>query len=375
MIHRLLMGAAILVGLGLGGFLVAASGLIPIKASSGHWPVTAWFLKFSMHRSVATHSLGIDPPQTLDDPAMILRGAAHYDLGCRSCHGRPGERMPRIPRAMTPPPPSLPERMGAWSNAELFSMVKHGVKFTGMPGWPALGRDDEVWDVVAFLRRMPELSSADYERLAGGGVSMPPAVDAMAIRGETARVANQACVKCHAADGSGGEQRAFPTIAGQRYEYMEKTLQAYARGDRHSGVMGPIAAALKDEVMAELSRHYARQVPHAPPATEEVDSGAVERGRILAERGLPEKRIPSCLECHSTSGARSRPEYPLLGGQPRWYLQNQLELFKADKRGGSEYAHIMKLVASHLSKEQMSDLAAYFSREQLPAAAAGSPTR
>jgi hypothetical protein len=53
------------------GFLVVVSGIMPITASSGHWPITAWFLHFSMQRSVGTHSLGIDVP-TLDDPKLIL---------------------------------------------------------------------------------------------------------------------------------------------------------------------------------------------------------------------------------------------------------------------------------------------------------------
>jgi hypothetical protein len=57
--HRLFKLAALLAVLGVGGFLVAASGIIPIKASSGHWDITAWFLHFAMRRSVATHTLGL----------------------------------------------------------------------------------------------------------------------------------------------------------------------------------------------------------------------------------------------------------------------------------------------------------------------------
>ena len=39
-------GALALVLLGLFGFVVAASGIMPIKASSGHWPITAALLDF-----------------------------------------------------------------------------------------------------------------------------------------------------------------------------------------------------------------------------------------------------------------------------------------------------------------------------------------
>ena len=42
-----------------------------------------------MQRSVATHTLGVKPPP-LADPALVLKGAGHYETGCRPCHGGPG---------------------------------------------------------------------------------------------------------------------------------------------------------------------------------------------------------------------------------------------------------------------------------------------
>jgi hypothetical protein len=94
----------------LGGFLVAASGIIPIAASSGHWPITEWFLQIAMQRSISTHSLRIEVPP-VDDSNLVLKGATHYEIGCQPCHGSPGMALPRIPRKMTPHPPSLPERI------------------------------------------------------------------------------------------------------------------------------------------------------------------------------------------------------------------------------------------------------------------------
>ena len=69
---------------------------------------------------------------------------------------------------MTPPPPFLPEKVPQWQPHELFWIVRHGVKFTGMPAWPALGRTDEVWAMVAFLRRLPEMEPEAYRALATG---------------------------------------------------------------------------------------------------------------------------------------------------------------------------------------------------------------
>jgi Cytochrome C oxidase, cbb3-type, subunit III len=77
---------------------------------------------------------------------------------------------------MTPPPPYLPPRIPKWEPNELFYIVKHGIKFTGMPAWPALDRDDEVWAMVAFLRQFPKLDADEYRRLAQGEAAPSGAV-------------------------------------------------------------------------------------------------------------------------------------------------------------------------------------------------------
>ncbi|MDB4932788.1 MAG: cytochrome c class, partial [Myxococcaceae bacterium] len=217
---RLALFAAALAAL---GALVAVSGVVSIRASGGHWAITEWVVHFGMRRSVATYSLGTAVPR-LDDPGMLRRGAAHYELTCAICHGSPAQRAPRVARGMEPPPPYLLPSVTQWSDAELFSIVRHGVKFTGMPAWPTAGRDDEVWSVVAFLKALPGVDAAGYSALAGNELAAPR-------EGEATVVA--ACARCHGVDGS-GRGGAFPAIAGQRPEYLRAALDAYARGARHS---------------------------------------------------------------------------------------------------------------------------------------------
>ena len=71
-----------------GGFLFAWSGLYNIGANKEHWPPVEWFFEMAMRRSVETHALLIDTPD-LNDPALVQRGAAHYEDGCAPCHGAP----------------------------------------------------------------------------------------------------------------------------------------------------------------------------------------------------------------------------------------------------------------------------------------------
>lgn len=348
--------------LALGGFLVVAAGIIPIKASSGHWAITAWFLHFTMRRSVATHTLGLQVP-ALDEPGLVLKGAGHYEIGCRPCHGSPDLRHPRIAQHMTPHPPYLPSQIPAWEPAELFYLVKHGVKFTGMPAWPAQQRDDEVWAMVAFLRTLPTLDAAAYRRLVDG--THPTTDEAEPLQGllqteQVPRAVTASCERCHGADGRGRGSGAFPKLAGQHPDYFYAALQAYARRERHSGIMGPIAAALSQAEMRELARYYGSLQASALSPVPQDTTLAVERGKAIAHRGIPSQRVPSCVDCHGPDATRRNSAYPTLTGQYADYLVLQLDLFKKAQRGGSAYAHLMRSVASRLTPEQMRDVALYY---------------
>lgn len=354
--------------LGVGGFLVAASGIMPIKASSGHWPITAWLLHFAMRRSVATHTLGVTVPP-LDDAQLILKGAGHYETGCRPCHGSPEFPHPRIAQAMTPYPPYLRPVISTWEPAELFYIVKHGVKFTGMPAWPAQQRDDEVWALVAFLRTFPSLDAAKYNHLVHGEVTPHDTHtsfrDLLGLEQNLDAIITH-CARCHSVDGLGRGVGAFPKLAGQRPAYLAAALQAYARKERHSGIMEPIAANLSSATQQELARYYGNLQPRSQSSVHREVTRAVERGKLIAERGIPNQRIPSCVDCHGPSATHRNPFYPNLAGQYADYLVLQLELFKHERRGGSAYAHLMRPVAARLTTKQMRDVALYY--ESLTAA-------
>lgn len=355
--------ALFLIALGVLGALVVVSGIVPIAASSGHWAITRWFLHFSMKRSVATHSLGISVP-SLDDPALVLKGAGHYEIGCRSCHGSPDLKQPRIAQHMTPQPPYLAPEVPHWENDELFYIVKHGVKFTGMPAWPTQQRDDEVWAMVAFLRKLPHLSAEEYWRLVRGEAAVAAPMQKMIASSAVPAAVTRSCMPCHGADGLGRGEGAFPKLAGQRIDYLRNALSAYASGERHSGIMQPIAAALKQEEVEEVSTYYAGLTATPTRSNAEPDSAAIMRGQSIAERGIPSQRVPSCIECHGPKGEQQKNAYPKLAGQYADYLVLQLELFKKNQRGGSAYKHLMHPVANRLEQEQMRDAALYF--ESLP---------
>ena len=359
--QRLFTAGAVLAVLAVGGFLLAASGIVPIKASSGHWGITRWFLSFSMQRSISFHTIGKTAPP-LDDPELVLKGAGHYETGCRPCHGSPALRHPRVAQQMTPHPPYLPPEIGNWDPAELFYIVKHGIKFTGMPAWPARHRDDEVWAMVAFLRALPDLNEREYRMLTQG--KSPPYDGTAPIHQlldpqDAPPAVTQSCARCHGTEGLGRGAGEVPRLAGQHPTYLFAALRAFARGERHSGMMEPVAAGLSVEEMREIARYYG-SVDMPPAAPDSADPLSIERGRVIAQEGLPSQGIPSCADCHGPAPTPRNPAYPVLAGQYADYIVLQLELFKKDHRGGSPYAHLMEPTADRLTPEQMRDVALYY---------------
>jgi len=349
----------------LGVFLFAWSGLYDIGASAGHWAIVRWFLEFGMRNAVETHAIGIDAPP-LDDLALFRKGLGHYQGGCAPCHGSPAEPRNPIALQMLPPPPYLSDKVRDWSPSQLFWIVKYGLKYTGMPAWPAQDREDEIWAIVAFLIRLPELSEDEYRRLARGdarldilsGEERARLIARAGAVGETLL----ACARCHGLQGEGGGAGAFPRLAGQKPEYLYEALRSYAVGGRSSGIMQPIASELTDEEMRELAMYYAALDVPLPPKPQVADLRLLQLGDAIATAGLPNQKIPPCAPCHGRQGhgEGTFPLYPRLAGQYAAYLTLQLQLWRSGRRGGSPMSQIMAAVASGLTDEQIQAVSLYY---------------
>ncbi|MEO7689038.1 MAG: cytochrome c, partial [Sphingomonas sp.] len=45
-----------------------------------------------------------------------------------------------------------------------FWIIKHGVKLSAMPAWGKTHPDPLIWDMVAFIRKLPTLSPEAYRK-------------------------------------------------------------------------------------------------------------------------------------------------------------------------------------------------------------------
>jgi cytochrome c553 len=287
-------------------------------------------MDLAARQSVTLRSLGVEVP-ALDNPLMIARGAGHYELVCAACHGSPARPPREFAEHVTPRPPLLTEQMQRWRPpARTFWTVKHGIKRTAMPAWPTQRRDDEVWDVVAFLEAMPDLTAQEYGELAG-----------------YARTGS-ICARCHGDQGEGRE--GFPRIDIQSPRYLADALTAFRDGTRASGLMMSAASGLTDAEIAQLAAYYGRQA--------DVPQEGLAPGRTIAERGVPDRDIPACDSCH---GSEARPDFPRLAGQQAPYIRLQLQIFvRLGALRGGRHAEIMARAVRSLSAAEIEAVADWY---------------
>lgn len=143
--------------------LAALFGVYNVAADSPHTVLTRKVIAFVRERSVDIRAKAVHVPP-LDRPDMISEGAEHYDAMCTGCHLAPGMGENEMRPGMNPKPPILARMVGEYP-AEQFWVIKHGIKMSGMPAWGFTHSDDEIWNMVAFLQKLPTLSPTEYRAL------------------------------------------------------------------------------------------------------------------------------------------------------------------------------------------------------------------
>lgn len=146
------------------GVAIVYSGGYDISANEQHWPITRWVLETARVRSIKAHAQGIKVPSGLEDPASLPMGVEHFAAHCAVCHGAPGVPKGEIAEGLYPQPPNLALAAKLYTDAELFWILKHGIKMTGMPSWSDHS-DEELWATVGFIKKLPGMSEQDYAKL------------------------------------------------------------------------------------------------------------------------------------------------------------------------------------------------------------------
>jgi mono/diheme cytochrome c family protein len=158
-----LVGGALLAAIGAAAFGIYG-GLYNVAADIPHTQPVFWLMTTVRERSIAVRAAGAIVPSDLADPKRIAAGAGEYAEMCSGCHLAPGMKRTEISQGLYPRAPEL-RRGSGLTPAEEFWVVKHGLKMSGMPAWGVTHNDELLWSVVAFLRKLPELTPAQYRTL------------------------------------------------------------------------------------------------------------------------------------------------------------------------------------------------------------------
>ena len=144
--------------------LYIALGAYPVGADVPHSGPVYWALTTVRDRSVAAQARDTIAPADLENPRRLAIGAGHYASMCSGCHLAPGYESSEVWKGLYPQPPPLAHGINL-TPAEIFWVIKHGLKFSGMPAWGKSHSDDEIWDIAAFVLKLPRLTATQYKNL------------------------------------------------------------------------------------------------------------------------------------------------------------------------------------------------------------------
>ena len=143
------------------GLGVIYSGAYKIAATVPHTSIGSWILDTTKRRAIKVQGRGIQAPERFSDE-QVRQGFKQFNEMCVTCHGAPGMEPSEVGKGLLPQPPNLVEVVRRWDRPHLFWIIKNGIKMTGMPGFGPTHSDSEIWDIVAFVETLPNMTAGQY---------------------------------------------------------------------------------------------------------------------------------------------------------------------------------------------------------------------
>jgi mono/diheme cytochrome c family protein len=147
----------------IGAVIFFFGGYYSVAGTAPEPGIVKWVLVQVRTASIARHAQDA-PTIAFDDPAVMAGARAYGARGCINCHGAPGVDWAKFSEGLRPDPPDLKDVVKERSPAQLFWVIKNGINMTGMPSFALAGApDQEIWQIVAFLKKLPEITDANYK--------------------------------------------------------------------------------------------------------------------------------------------------------------------------------------------------------------------
>jgi mono/diheme cytochrome c family protein len=144
-----------------GGFLFVRGGGVSLAANAPLLPLEETLANMALRASIGKAAEQKNP-LPLDDSNMTA-GVNIYKEHCLICHGAPGRTQSAISKGMFPPAPQLfqpRDMVTADPEGETYWKVTHGIRLSGMPGFPDTLSDTQRWQVTMLVTHANKLSPA-----------------------------------------------------------------------------------------------------------------------------------------------------------------------------------------------------------------------
>jgi mono/diheme cytochrome c family protein len=151
-----------------GSFIVIMTGAYDAGATSPHSKPVVWVLKLARDRSIEERADRLKPPATALK-ANEKEGFRKFENnGCIMCHGAPGVEPTAVGKGLYPHPPEIWKESDE-TLSEDYWIISNGIKDTGMPAYKTSLKEEDLWLIASFVKRMPGMSAKDYQSLRSGG--------------------------------------------------------------------------------------------------------------------------------------------------------------------------------------------------------------
>jgi mono/diheme cytochrome c family protein len=131
-------------------------GLSEVRAdiSPSRWESS--LMRMSIHASVRREAPELSNPWKPTDDTLIAGGKIYLGA-CAGCLGTPGKPFGGKGPVVFPPIPELPVVGTQYTEAQIFWIAKYGIRRSAMFANGVYLKDDQLWSVAAYIKRMNSL--------------------------------------------------------------------------------------------------------------------------------------------------------------------------------------------------------------------------
>jgi DMSO reductase family type II enzyme heme b subunit len=163
-------------------------------------------------------------------PAMAKSGDADagnkiYDKRCTWCHGDEGDGLGAAEEYLNPPPRDF--TAGTFkiktsgfddmvpNDDDIYRMIRDGMPGTAMPGWSSLLSEQDMWDVIAYIKTFAGYEEEKPATQVDFGAQVQSSPESIA-KGKELFEDGDRCVECHGKSGKGSAIKGLKGEAGER---------------------------------------------------------------------------------------------------------------------------------------------------------------